>query len=228
MPEIQEFRIEIPDAALDDLRVRPERVRWPVQLPGVSWARGVPVEYLRRLVEHWLHAYDWRVWEARLNQFPQFTTRIDGQTIHFLHVKSPEPAALPLIVTHGWPGSVVELMNIVGPLADPFAYGGDRGDAFHLVAPSVPGFGLSTPLEQPGWNHQRIALAWAELMHRLGYERYGAHGGDTGSVVSPELGRVAAAHVAGVHIYGGLSFPSGLAADFDRLTDAEKARLDAA
>lgn len=228
MAELREFRIEIPDAALDDLHERLERVRWPLQLPGVGWARGVPVDYLKQLVEQWLHSYDWRVWEARLNGFPQFRTRIDGQTIHFLHVTSRERDALPLIVTHGWPGSVVELMNIVGPLTDPAAHGGDRGDAFHVVAPSVPGFGFSTPLEQPGWNHRRIALAWAELMRRLGYERYGAHGGDTGSVVSPELGRLAPAHVVGVHIYGGLSFPAGEPADFEHLTEGEQARLEAA
>ncbi|HEU4948234.1 MAG TPA: epoxide hydrolase [Kribbella sp.] len=225
---IDEFRIEVPQSALDDLRERVERVRWPADLPGVAWERGVPVEYLQRLTEYWLHSYDWRTWEARLNEYPQFTTLIDGQTIHFLHVRSPEPDAVPLILTHGWPGSVVEFLPVLGPLTDPRSYGGDPADAFHVVAPSVPGHGFSIPLAEPGWNHRRIALAWAELMSRLGYHRYGAQGGDTGSVVSPELGRVDPDHVLGVHINGGLSFPSGDPADFEGLTEVEQARLTAA
>ena len=226
--QIREFHVEVPQPALDDLRDRLDATRWPSEVPGVGWERGVPVAYLRRLADHWRRSYDWRAWEAKLNQLPQYTTQIDGQTIHFLHVTSPEPDAVPLIVTHGWPGSVVELLSIVGPLTDPRAHGHDPTDAFHLVAPSVPGFGFSTPVAGPGWNHGRIAWAWAELMSRLGYERYGAHGGDTGSVVSPELGRVAPQHVVGVHIYGGLAYPSGNPADFAGLTQAEQARLAAA
>jgi pimeloyl-ACP methyl ester carboxylesterase len=143
-------------------------------------------------------------------------------------VRSPESDALPLILTHGWPGSVVEFMNVIGPLTDPRAHGGDPTDSFHVVAPSIPGFGFSIPVEEPGWNHGRIAQAWAELMRRLGYDRYGAQGGDTGSVVSPKLGRVAPEHVVGVHINGGLSFPSGDPTDFEGLTEAEQARLAAA
>jgi pimeloyl-ACP methyl ester carboxylesterase len=225
---IDNFRIVIPEAALVDLRERLERVRWPAQLPGDGWQRGVPVAYLQRLTDYWLRSYDWRRWEARLNEYPQFTTRIDGQTIHFLHVRSPEPDAVPLILTHGWPGSVVEFLQIFGPLTDPRSHGGDPADAFHIVAPSVPGHGLSVPLEEPGWNHRRVALAWAELMSRLGYIRYGAQGGDTGSVVSPELGRVDPEHVLGVHINGGLSFPLGDPGDFEGLTEVEQARLQAA
>ena len=227
---IEEFRIAVPQAELDDLCHRLEQVRWPRALPveaaeaEAAWRRGVPVEYLRRVVGRWLD-YDWREWEARLNEVPQYTTRIDEQTIHFLHVRSPEPTALPLILTHGWPGSIAEFLEILGPLTNPRAAGADPADAFHLVAPSVPGHGFSVPLEQPGWNHERIALAWAKLMARLGYSRYGAQGGDTGSVVSPLLGRIDPDHVVGVHINGGLAFPSALPGDFDELSSTDQAKL---
>ncbi|HEY3557531.1 MAG TPA: epoxide hydrolase [Kribbella sp.] len=221
---ISEFRIAIPDAAVTDLRERLARIRWPRQLPGVEWDRGVPVAYVRRVVERWA-AYDWRVWEARLNEYPQYLTEIDGQPIHFLHVRSPQADAVPLILTHGWPGSVAEFLEVLGPLTDPAAYGGDSRDAFHVVAPSVPGHGFSVPLTS-GWNHARIARAWAELMHRLGYERYGAQGGDTGSVVSPLVGQVDPEHVIGVHINGGLAFPDVRPGDV--VTDAERERLAAA
>jgi pimeloyl-ACP methyl ester carboxylesterase len=187
----------------------------------------VPVDYLKGLADRW-RSYDWRAWEARLNAFPQFTTEIDGQTIHFLHVRSQEPAAIPLILTHGWPGSVVEFLKVIGPLTDPRAHGGSPSDAFHVVAPSLPGFGFSTPVREPGWIHGRIARAWATLMQRLGYDRYGAQGGDTGWIVSPELGRVAPEQVIGVHVNGGLEFPPGDLAELERLTDAERTRLAAA
>ena len=156
---MREFRIEVPDGALVDLAERLGRIRWPGQLPGRGWDRGVPVDYLRQVVERW-KAYDWRRWEARLNTYPQYTTRIDGQTIHFLHVRSPQADAFPLILTHGWPGSIAEFLPILGPLTDPASYGGDPRDAFHIVAPSVPGHGFSIPLESTGWNHDRIARAW--------------------------------------------------------------------
>ncbi|TDO47565.1 pimeloyl-ACP methyl ester carboxylesterase [Kribbella sp. VKM Ac-2571] len=223
---ISEFRIAVPDAELADLRGRLARVRWARQLPGDGWQRGVPVGYLRRVVERWA-AYDWRAWEARLNEYPQYTTEIDGQTIHFLHVRSAEPDALPLVLTHGWPGSVAEFLEVLGPLTDPAAYGGDPRDAFHVVAPSVPGHGFSVPLTS-GWNHVRIARAWAELMRRLGYERYGAQGGDTGSVVSPLVGQVDPAHVVGVHINGGLAYPVLEPGDREQLNDVERERLAAA
>ena len=224
---MREFRIEVPDGALVDLAERLGRIRWPGQLPGGGWDRGVPVDYLRRVVERW-KAYDWRRWEARLNAYPQYTTRIDGQTIHFLHVRSPQADAFPLILTHGWPGSIAEFLPILGPLTDPASYGGDPRDAFHIVAPSVPGHGFSIPLESTGWNHDRIARAWAELMARLGYERYGAQGGDTGSVVSPLVGQVDPTHVVGVHINGGLAYPALEPGDVEQLNDAERARLAAA
>ena len=224
---MREFRIEVPDGALVDLAERLGRIRWPGQLPGGGWDRGVPVDYLRQVVERW-KAYDWRRWEARLNAYPQYTTRIDGQTIHFLHVRSPQADAFPLILTHGWPGSIAEFLPILGPLTDPASYGGDPRDAFHIVAPSVPGHGFSVPLESAGWNHDRIARAWAELMARLGYERYGAQGGDTGSVVSPLVAQVDPTHVVGVHINGGLAYPALEPGDVEQLNDAERARLAAA
>ena len=187
--EVLPFRIDIPQADLDDLRDRLARTRWPDQLPGVGWDYGIPLEYVRELAEYWRTGYDWRAHEARLNAFDQFTTTIDGQRIHFLHVRSAEPDALPLIITHGWPGSVVEFMNVIGPLTDPAAHGGDPADAFHLVVPSIPGYGFSGPTRDRGWDVRRIARAWASLMERLGYQRYGAQGGDWGSSISRELGR---------------------------------------
>jgi hypothetical protein len=169
--EIRPFRIEIPQADLDD---RLGRIRWPGEISGAGWDRGVPLDYLKELVEHWRTSYDWREHEAELNEFPQFATTIDGQNAHFLHVRSPEPGAFPLILSHGWPGSVVEFLDVIGPLTDPRSHGGDPAEAFHLVIPSLPGFGFSGPTREPGWDSFRIAGAFAELMGRLGYERYGA------------------------------------------------------
>jgi epoxide hydrolase len=165
---IQSFRLEIPEADLDDLRDRLARTRWPSELPGVGWSRGVPLGYLKELAEYWHTGYDWRENEARLNELPQFATTIDGANLHFLHVRSPEPDALPLIMTHGWPGSIVEFLDVVGPLTDPRSNGGDAADAFDLVIPSIPGFGLSGPTSEPGWSAGRVAGAFAELMSRLG------------------------------------------------------------
>ncbi|MGR6922917.1 epoxide hydrolase family protein [[Actinomadura] parvosata] len=222
---IPPYRIDIPQAQLDDLHRRLAATRWPDELPGVGWSYGIPVGYMKKLAEYWRTGFDWRAAEARLNAFPQFTTRIDGQNIHFVHARSPEPDALPLIITHGWPGSVAEFMKIIGPLTDPAAHGGDPADAFHVVAPSIPGFGFSGPTTETGWNLERVSRAWAELMDRLGYPRYGAQGGDSGSVISPLLGRVAPDNVVGVHVNGMLGFPSGDPAEFEGLTPAELARL---
>jgi epoxide hydrolase len=197
---IRPYRIDIPQADLDDLNARLDRTRWPDELPGVGWAYGVPRDYLRELVRYWRHEYDWRAAEARLNTWPQFTTTIDGADIHFAHIRSPEPDATPLIITHGWPGSIVEFTEVAGPLTDPRAHGGDPADAFHLVIPSIPGFGLSGPTRQTGWEYQRIAAAFAELMERLGYPRYGAQGGDWGAAISRELGRIRPDHIIGVHL----------------------------
>ncbi len=224
------FRIEIPQCDLDDLRDRLAATRWPTDLAGVGWARGVPLAYLRELAEYWRTAYDWRKHEARLNEIPQFTTEIDGQRVHFLHIRSPRPDALPLILTHGWPGSIVEFLDLIGPLSDPAAHGGDPADAFHLVIPSLPGFGLSGPTRETGWNTGRVAAAWAQLMHRLGYDRYGAQGGDLGALVAPELGRAATGQVTGVHVnaasFGFIPFGQVSAEERASLTPAEQARLD--
>jgi pimeloyl-ACP methyl ester carboxylesterase len=196
--EVRPFRVDVPQADLDNLRDRLARTRWPDERSDVGWSRGVPLGYLKGLAEYWRAGYDWREQEAKLNTFPQFTTAIDGQRVHFLHVRSPEPDALPLIVTHGYPGSIVEFMNIIGPLTNPRAHGGDPRDAFHVVAPSLPGFGFSTPVRESGWVLARVARAWDELMKRLGYERYGAQGGDIGSGVSGVLSNLD--HVVGAHI----------------------------
>jgi len=225
---IRPFRIAIPQADLDNLRDRLAHTRWPDKLPGDEWSSGVPVGYLEEITEYWRTGYDWRTHEATLNAFPQFTTTIDGQTIHFLHVRSPEPDALPLILTHGWPGSVVEFLDIIGPLTDPRAHGGDPSDAFHLVIPSLPGFGFSGPTRDGGWDTARIARSWRELMHRLRYERYGAQGGDIGAAVAPQLGRVAPDRVVGVHVNGGPGpMPALPLSDDERasLTDVERDRV---
>jgi microsomal epoxide hydrolase len=222
---MQPFRIDIPQGQLDDLRERLARTRWPDELSGVGWSYGIPLGYVKELAEYWRSRYDWRAQEARLNQYPQFTTTVDGANVHFLHVRSSEPDALPLIITHGWPGSVVEFLKVIGPLADPRAHGGDAADAFHLVIPSIPGFGFSGPTHETGWNVGRIARAWAELMQRLGYNRYGAQGGDWGSGISRELGRITPNRVVGVHLNMLLTFPSGDPADLANLTEDEQARL---
>ncbi|MCC3328790.1 epoxide hydrolase family protein [Nocardia abscessus] len=201
--EISPFRIDIPQRQLDDLRSRLDAARWPAPLPGDGWDTGVPTAWLRELVGYWRTGYDWRAAEAQLNGHPQYTTVIDAQTIHFLHVRSPEADALPLLLTHGWPGSVAEFLDVIGPLTDPGKHGGDPADAFHLVIPSLPGFGFSGPVAEAGWTIERIAAAWAELMDRLGYQRYGVQGGDIGAAVSPQVGRTAPGRVVGVHTNGG-------------------------
>jgi epoxide hydrolase len=221
--QIHPFRIEVPQADIDDLRARLARTRWPDQMEGIGWDYGTPLGYLRELAGYWGTGYDWRVHERELNGFPQFTTTIQGQRVHFMHVRSPEPDAVPLIMTHGWPGSVVEFTRVIGPLTDPRAHGGDPDDAFHLVLPSIPGYGFSGPTREPGWNVARIALAWDELMTRLGYQRYGAQGGDWGSSISRELGVSVPEHVIGVHL--NMLLPSG-SLDLPDLTDVEKRRLD--
>jgi epoxide hydrolase len=227
--DVRPFRIAVPQADLDDLRDRLARTRWPDELPEVGWSRGVPLDYLKELADHWRDGYDWRQQEARLNELPQCTTTVDGQVIHFVHVRSPEPGALPLLVTHGYPSSVVEFLEVIGPLTDPRTHGGDPADAFHVVAPSVPGFGFSTPVRQPGWEVARTAGAFAELMRRLGYERYGAHGGDIGAGVAGILGASRANQVVGTHTLSdargvalaGVYFPLP-----DDLAEADRARVE--
>ncbi|WP_211231461.1 epoxide hydrolase family protein [Paenibacillus harenae] len=221
---IRPFRIEIPQSDIDDLKDRLARTRWSGEMPGVGWSRGVPVNYLKELAEYWRNDYDWREHEAKLNEYPQFTTTIDGQTIHFLHVKSPESDATPLMLIHGWPGSIVEFMDVIGPLSNPRAYGGDPAGAFHLVIPSIPGFGFSMPLTEPGWTVGRIAGAFVQLMARLGYARYGVHGGDTGSFVAPVMGQRAPDHLIGVHVNSLLTFPNGDEGEMDELSEEDRNR----
>jgi pimeloyl-ACP methyl ester carboxylesterase len=226
---VHPHRIDIPQAQLDDLHTRLDLTRWPDELPDAGWEYGASLPYVRDLAAYWRGAYDWRKHEAALNDLPQYVTEIDGARVHFLHVRSPEPDALPLILTHGWPGSIVEFLGLVGPLSDPRAHGGDPADAFHLVVPSLPGFGLSGPTGDKGWNVSRIARAWAELMRRLGYERYGAQGGDLGALISPALGRVAPESVLGIHVNAAsVGFiPLGPVAEDVRaeLTDRERRSL---
>lgn len=222
---ITPFRVDVRQADLDDLRTRLANTRWPADIGGAGWSRGVPTSYLRDLAEYWSTTFDWRAWEARLNEFPQFTTEIDGQNVHFMHVRSPEPDATPLILTHGWPGSVIEFIDLIGPLTDPRAHDGDPADAFHLVVPSLPGFGFSGPTRESGWTTRRIAGAWAELMSRLGYDRYLAQGGDFGSGVSRDLGIVDAEHVVAIHVNGGLHYPAIDEADMPKLTEQDRARI---
>jgi pimeloyl-ACP methyl ester carboxylesterase len=197
---IHPYRIAISQRELDDLHERLDRTRWPDELPGVGWAYGVPRSYLKELAWYWRHEYDWRSAEAELNEWPQYVTSIDGATIHFAHLRSPEPDATPLLMTHGWPGSIVEFAKVIGPLTDPRAHGGDPADAVHLVLPSIPGFGLSGPTTETGWEFKRVAAAFAVLMERLGYARYGVQGGDWGAIISREVGRTRPDRVIGVHL----------------------------
>ncbi len=221
--DIRPFRIDIPQSDIDDLKDRLARTRWPDMLDGVGWNYGAPLDYVKELAEYWRTKYDWPVHEARLNEFPQFTTTIDGENVHFLHVRSPEPDAMPLLVTHGWPGSIAEFMRIIDPLTNPAAHGGDKKDAFHVVAPSIPGFAFSGPTKQTGWHMRRVADAFAQLMARLGYERYFAHGGDWGAGISRDLGLRDPDHVAGVHLTMLVTIPA--AEDFSNLTPDEQKRL---
>src|SRR6185437_6431497 len=193
--EIQSFRIEIPQADLDHLHYRLATARWPGQLPDVGWTRGVPLAQLTELADHWRTGYDWREQEAMLNRYPQFVTEIDSQRIHFLHVRSDRPDAMPLLITHGFPSSVAEFLQLIEPLVDPA-----DGPAFHVVVLSLPGYAFSTPLSATGWTMARTARAWVELMRRLGYQRYGVHGGDIGGGVSGMVAGLDAAHVTGVHV----------------------------
>jgi epoxide hydrolase len=200
MNEIHPYRIAIPDEELADLHDRVARVRWAPEPAGGDMGYGVPVAVVRELAEHWRDRYDWRAWEARLNSYPQYTTTIDGANVHFLHIRSPEPDALPLVLSHGWPGSVAEYLEVLDPLSDPRRHGLDPAIAFDLVVPSLPGFGFSGPTPDTGWGPLRIARAWAVLMERLGYARYGAVGNDWGSGIAVNLGRVAPERVVGAHV----------------------------
>jgi pimeloyl-ACP methyl ester carboxylesterase len=216
------FEIRVDDAVLDDLRARLERTRFPDEIDGTGWEYGIPIGYLRELVEYWRDGYDWRAQEAKLNTLAHFRTPIDGQSIHFIHARSPHENAFPLLLTHGWPGSVVEFLDAIPRLVDPEAHGGNAADAFHVIAPSLPGYGFSEPTRTRGWDPARIARAFAELMDRLGYARYGAQGGDWGAQVTTRIGTIDPAHCAAIH----LNMPIATRPeDAPELTAQEKADL---
>lgn len=215
MTEIRPFRITISDADIQDLRDRLSRTRWTPEIPGQGWQRGVPTDYLRGLAKYWATEYDWRAAEARLNELPQFLTDVDGQTLHFAHVRSTNPDAIPLLVTHDWPASFALYLPVVEQL---------RAD-FHLVLMSNPGVAFSGPLTAPGWNASKTAAAFHEIMARLGYERYGVQGTGGGAATAVEMGRQAPDKVIGVHVNGHITFPSDDPADFADLTEAEHDRL---
>ena len=211
---IEPFRIAVPQADLDDLTDRLTRTRWPDEFPDAGWDYGFPLARLQELAERWRTGHDWRAHEAALNELPQFRTEIDGQNVHFVHIRSADPDALALILTHGWPGSFLEFLGMIEPLSR----------EFHLVIPSIPGFGFSGPTRERGWDIVRIARAWAELMHRLGYRRFGAHGGDFGAGISLALGSVAPERVVGVHVNYLVTRPQP---DLDLpLSETDEARLD--
>jgi pimeloyl-ACP methyl ester carboxylesterase len=220
---IEPFRIQATDAQLDDLRRRLRATRWPDRETVDDWSQGIPLAYVQDVCAYWADKYEWRAREARLNRFPQFRTSIDGLGIHFLHVRSPHADALPLVISHGWPGSIVEFHKVIEPLADPTAHGGEARDAFHVVCPSLPGYGFSEKPARSGWKVERIARAWSELMQRLGYARYVAQGGDWGAMVTTAIGLQDAAHCAGIHLNMPIAPPDP--ATMSELTDAEKAAL---
>jgi pimeloyl-ACP methyl ester carboxylesterase len=221
--DIEAFEIAIPDADLDDLRERLRRTRWPDRETVDDWSQGIPLAYVQDVCRHWADGYDWRATERRLNAVPQFRTELDGLGIHFLHVRSPHEGALPLVMTHGWPGSIIELTKVIGPLTDPPAHGGDAADAFTVVAPSLPGYGFSDKPTRPGWGIERTARAWSALMARLGYERYGAQGGDWGAMVTAAIGQQDLDHLAGIHVNMAIVAPDP--ATMDDLTPQEQSAL---
>jgi pimeloyl-ACP methyl ester carboxylesterase len=197
---IEQFEIRVDDSLVDDLRDRLARTRFPDQIEGTGWDYGMPIDYLRDLVDYWLHDYDWRAHEALLNQFDHFRTTVDGQSIHFIHSRSPDPGAFPLLLTHGWPGSIVEFLDLIPRLTLPDADGGTPPDSFHVIAPSLPGYAFSEPPRTPGWDIRRIARAFTELMSRLGYQHYGAQGGDWGAQVATRIALYDPEHCVGLHL----------------------------
>jgi len=226
-PPIVPFSIRVPDAALDDLKQRLARARFPEPLPPAGWAYGTDLAYLKDLVGYWRDRFDWRAQERRLNQFEQFTTSIDGLPVHFIHRRSKQPNAFPLLVTHGWPGSIVEFTKVIGPLTDPAAHGGRAEDAFDVVMPSLPGFAFSGKPAEPGYDPARIAQMLAKLMARLGYQRYGAQGGDWGAIVNTQVALADPQHVAGLHLnMCTAAAPAGADANAG-LSAAEAARMKA-
>ncbi|WP_035746043.1 epoxide hydrolase family protein [Haematomicrobium sanguinis] len=223
---ITPFEVRLPDAVLEDVRSRLAGTKWPEVPETADWKYGVPLDYVKRLRDAWLNDFDWRAKEAKLNALPQFLTTIDDQPIHFIHVRSAEPSATPLLLTHGWPMSVFEYLDLIGPLTDPVAHGGSATDAYHVVLPSVPGIGFAGATTSEGWTTTRIAETLLELMTRLGYERFGAHGNDLGSDVSIALGRIAPHRVIGAHVTQVFSFPGGDPAEFHDLSTEDQAAVE--
>jgi len=224
---VEPFRVVVTDAEIADLRHRLSHVRWPDQLPGSGWTHGTDRTLLRELCEHWRDVFDWSALTDRMNAWPQFLTTIDGQRIHFIHARSPEPQARPLIISHGWPGSVAEFTEVIGPLVDPVAHGGDAADAFHIVCPSLPGYGFSGPTTEPGWTVPRIADAFVSLMTRLGYDRFFAQGGDWGSGITNAMAARSPEHVAAIHLnLVTVGPPKGVDDPMDGVTERERTRLD--
>lgn len=223
-PLIQPFQIQVSEEALQDLKTRLVRTRW-TELPETGWERGAPQSYIRDIADYWQHRYDWRAQEEALNKLPHYTTVIDGQQIHFIHVPSLEAEATPLLLLHGWPGSFVEFLDTIDELTNPQAHGREGAQAFHLVIPSLPGSGFSAPLAESGWTPRRMAEAMVQLMDRLGYERYGVQGGDTGAFVAPEMGHLAPERIIGIHLNAMFTFPSGEEGELDALSEEEQARL---
>ena len=221
--DLRPFRVAVPDAELDDLRQRLARTRWPDPETVDDWSQGVRVENARSLVSTWERDYDWRRLEAQLNAVPQFLTTIDGLDLHVLHLRSANPGALPLVLTHGWPGSVADFLPLIGPLTDPAAFGGDAADSFDVVIPSLPGFGFSGKPTQPGWVVTRIARAWTELVRRLGYSSWAAHGGDWGAAVTTALGALRPDGLLGIHLSTPYAFPDQIP---DTLTPDERHAVD--
>ncbi|MFI6235554.1 epoxide hydrolase family protein [Micromonospora sp. NPDC050784] len=219
------YQIDVPPSDIDDLRRRIAATRWPDEIPDVGWSRGVPVGYLRELAEHWHSGYDWAATQRRLNEIPQFVTEIDGAQVHFLHVRSQVPGATPLLLTHGWPSTGFEFVDIIDALVDPAAHGGDAADAFHVVVPTIPGYGFSGPTRQAGWDTERVARAWTRLMGDLGYDRYVAQGGDWGSPISLRVGLADPEHVRGVHLNMCVTFPPPDFTEFGELSPADQAKL---
>ena len=221
--QIQPFRVHVSDEVLDDLRRRLRATRWPDAETVDDWSQGIPLAYVQEVCAYWSEKYDWRKGEARINEFPQFRTEIDGVGIHFLHVRSPHENALPLVMTHGWPGSVVEFLKVIGPLTDPPAHGGDARDAFHVVCPAIPGYGFSDKPTSKGWGVRRVASAWSALMARLHYDRYAAQGGDWGAMITTCIGIQDPGHCAGIHLNMPIVPPDP--ATMGNLTPAEQSAL---
>ncbi|MEQ8719350.1 MAG: alpha/beta fold hydrolase [Acidimicrobiales bacterium] len=220
---VHPYEISIADEVLDDLTERLVRTRWPDEIDDIGWGQGIPLAYVRDLCDTWLHDYDWRERERLFNGWPQFRTTVDGIGIHFLHVTSPHREARPMIMSHGWPGSFADFQKVIDRLVDPTLDGGDPGDAFHLVIPSLPGYGFSDRPRETGWGKDRIARAWATLMDRLGYPRYLAQGGDWGTIVTTRLAQVDPDHCAGIHLLAPLVLPDP--ATMDDLTEAEQSGI---